>query len=90
MHEYFELLYLLVHWPVSVEFYLGVLWSACEMRRNTNSTRTEALQNQNSLVRSCGMGKGLSWSSGEGACHTGTEVSLTQKSSQARAQGSGA
>ena len=41
-------------WPDCGKFSLGMLWSACEMRPETNSTRTEALQN--SLVVRLGVG----------------------------------
>lgn len=54
---------------------------------DTNSTRNKVPQN--SLVERYGMDRGLCWSSGEGAHHTGTETSLTEKSSPTRAQGLG-
>ena len=41
-----------------------MLLSACEMRPDTNFTKNRALQY--SLVRKCGMGRGLCWSSGVG------------------------
>ena len=62
-----------------------MLWSACEMRTDTNSMRTETLQN--SLVRRHGVGREFCWSSERGSHHTGTEASLTEKGSPTRAQG---
>lgn len=42
---------------------------------------------QNSLVSSCGVGKGFCWSSEERACGTGIEASFTEKGSITRLQG---
>ena len=47
------------------------------MRPVTTSTGTEALQN--SLVRRYGVGRCLCWSCGGEACHTETEVSMTEE-----------
>ena len=54
------------------------------MRPDT-CTWTEA--KQNSLVRSCGVGRGFCWCSVERACSTGTEASFTEKGSTTRLQG---
>lgn len=51
--------------------------SACEMRPVTTSSKTETWQN--SLVGRCGVGRGFCLSSGEGACRSGAEASLTGK-----------
>ena len=68
-------------WLMVASFNKGVLWSACEMRPDTNSTRTEALLV--SLFRRCGVSRSWCWSSGGEA---GTEGNLTEKGRPFRAQ----
>ena len=58
------------------------VWFGLLIKRELNWT--EALQN--SLVRRCGMGRGLCSSSGDGAHHTGIEASLIERGSPARVQ----
>lgn len=55
------------------------------MKSDTNSTKTEALQN--SLVQRCAVDRGWCWSSVEWVCCTRTDTNLTEKGSPARAQG---
>ena len=57
------------------------------MRPITTSTRTEA--QENSLVRTHGVGRGLGWSSGGKVHHPGTEANVTEKGSSTGAQWGG-
>ena len=59
-----------------------MLWSACEMRLDINSTRTEAMQN---CVVTCGVGSRLCRSPEVGANLAGIESGLTEKGSSTRA-----
>ena len=61
-------------------------WSACEMRSDTISTKTDTLQSSGWEV--C-VGRGLCWSSADGAHCTETAASLTEKGSPTECRGVG-
>ena len=67
---------------LNVVIFNCVVWFASEMRSDTTSSRTEALQN--SLIRNYGVDRDLYWSSEGGACHA-----VAEKSSPTRTQRSG-